>query len=165
MNDGHPHGTQPENSDSCAGFNLGRVANCADPRWHRASHDRRLGKGRFLGDLGDRDLGQHGVFAERAGAHVVQDLLALVRETRGSVWHDTGPLRRANCLTQVRFARLDVGAVRIFGHVERDDMISGLDRGHTFAHLLDNTAALMAYDTGKQTFRIFAGQRENIRVA
>ena len=75
-------------------------------------------------DLGHRDLGQHGVFAERAGAHVVQDLLALVGEARGPVRHQPRALGLADGLAKVGLAGLDVGTVRVLGDVERDDMVA-----------------------------------------
>ncbi|MNR20683.1 hypothetical protein D3C85_1375380 [compost metagenome] len=46
------------------------------------------------------------VFAERAGAHIVINRLAVVGKTRGAIGHQAFTLSGANCLTKVRFAGL-----------------------------------------------------------
>ena len=58
---------------------------------------------------------------------MVQDKLALVRESRRPIGHNAGPLGRADRLTQVGLARFDVEAVWVFEHVEWDNVIAGFD--------------------------------------
>ena len=82
--------------------------------------------------------------AESASSHIVEDLLAFVREPRRPIGHNAGPLGRADRLTQIGLARLDVRAVWVFGHVERDNVIAGFDRSHTLADFFDDAAAFMA---------------------
>lgn len=62
----------------------------------------------------------------RGVSWVSTNVLALVEEPRGSVGHYTGPLGGGDRLAKVRLPGLDVGAVGIFRHIQRDHMIAGL---------------------------------------
>ena len=82
--------------------------------------------GASLLTLCHRDFGQHGVFAERRGAHVVIDRLAIQRESRGPVGHQSLALRDANGLAKIGLARRAEIALSAFRGVQRNDMIADL---------------------------------------
>jgi len=86
----------------------------------------------------------------------VEDLLAFIGESGGPIRHQSGALSLADRLAKIGLARLDIGTFGVFWNVKRDDMVSRGDRCNAFAHLFDHAAALMAEDTRKQTFGVFA---------
>ncbi len=120
---------------------------------------------RFGVDLGERDFGDDGVFAERRAAHIVIEGLAVVGEARGAVGHQALALRFANRDAQVGLAGQAELALAALGGVERNDVIARLDAGDALADLDDDARALMAENDRENALRIVAGQRESVGVA
>ena len=94
--------------------------------------------------------------AEGAGAHVVQDGLAVDGEAAGGVGHQALALRAADELAQVGLAAQAELALAAFGRVERDDVIALLERGHARAHVHHDARAFVAQDGGKQPLGVGA---------
>jgi len=122
--------------------------------------ERRVGS-----DLGQRDAGHHDVVGEGAGAHVVQDGLAIDRETRRAVGHQALALGAADGLAQVGLARQAELAVAALGRVEGDHVVARLQPGHAGAHLQHHAGALMAQDGGEQAFGVGAAEGVVVGVA
>jgi hypothetical protein len=146
-------------------FNLGRIEHRADAGGDAAAEQADLFQRRFLGDFGQRDFRQHGVFGESRAAHVVVDRLALIGKARRAVRHQALALGGAHRLAKIGLARQAEFAFAAFGGVQRNDVVAHRQRGHTFANRFDNAAAFVAEDGRENAFRIVAGQREGIGVA
>src|SRR5471032_184915 len=69
--------TQAEDGDGVTRFYLGGVKHRADAGGDAATQQADFFQRGFLGDLGDGDFRQHGVFGERRSPHVVENRLAL----------------------------------------------------------------------------------------
>jgi len=85
------------------------------------------------------------------------DHLALVGNARRAARHHAPALRFPNGLTVIGLAGLDVGAIRIFGNIEQDDVITRLDRRDAAPDLFYDPTAFLTEDRGKQPFRIAPG--------
>ncbi len=95
---------KPEHHHVGAGLDLGREQHRANAGGDAAADVADLVERRVLADLRHRDLGRHGVVAEGAGAHVMEDRLALEAEAAGGVRHQPLALRCADLLAQVGLA-------------------------------------------------------------
>lgn len=113
-------------------------------------------------DFRQRNLGANRIFAESAGAHIVIDRFAIVRETSGAVRHQSFTLGGTHRLTEVGFTRLTEFALATFGGIQRNDVIARLKAGDALAYFHDNPAALMAQHRREDTFRIVTGEGEGI---
>ncbi|MNE46132.1 hypothetical protein D3C80_1404540 [compost metagenome] len=69
--------------------------------------------------------------------------LAVIREARGAIWHQTFTLCGANGLTQVRFAGFTEFTLATLCGVQRNNVIARLQAGDAFAHFNHHTAAFM----------------------
>jgi hypothetical protein len=78
--------------------------NRTDTGGHTATQQTHFIQRRLRVHFGQRNFRTHGVFAESAGAHVVINWLAVVRETGGSVWHQPFTLGGTDRLAEVGFA-------------------------------------------------------------
>src|SRR5229473_1832607 len=68
---------------------------------------------------------------------VVMEHLAITRESAAAVGHHAAALGLANCGTEIRFARDARGTIAAFGNVERDNVVTALERcdiGDGFHH-------------------------------
>ena len=144
---------------------LGGVVDRAQAGGHAAAQQADLFVRRGRVDLGQRDLVDHGVFAEGRAAHVVVERLAFIAEARAAVGHDALALRGADLLAQVGLAGQAELAFAAFGRVERDDMIAGLQRGHALAHFDHHARAFVAQHGGEQALGIVAAQGEGVGMA
>ena len=70
-----------------AGLDFHCEGNGPDAGGHTAADVADLVEGRVLPHFCQRDLGQHGVIGEGRTAHVVEDRLAIQRETAGAIRH------------------------------------------------------------------------------
>ena len=127
-----------------AGPHLGRIDHSAHTRGDAAANITNLFERSVLANLGQGDFWQHGVIGKGRGAHIVQDLLALIGKAAGAVWHKALALSRADRLAKIGPARQAELTIAAFGRVERDDMIAGDQRGHAGANLENHAGALMA---------------------
>ncbi len=151
---------QTEHHHVRAGLHLGREQHRADAGGHAATDVTNLVEGRVLADLGQRDLRRHRVVAEGAGAHVVEDRLAVDAEAAGGIGHQALALRAADQLAQVGLAREAELALAALGGVERDHVVALLERGDARAHVHHHARAFMAQDGREDAFRI--GAREGV---
>ncbi len=115
---------QAEHDHVGAGLHLRGEQHRTDAGRHAAADVADLVERRVLSNLGQRDLGHHGVIAERAGAHVVQDRLAVHAETARRIGHQPFALRAADQLAQIGLARQAELAMAAFRRVERNDVIA-----------------------------------------
>ena len=165
LHHGQTDAAEAEDGHGVARLHLGRVVDGADAGGHTTTQQADvLGIGIRI-DPGQRDLGDDRVFAEGRAAHVVVKRLALVRKARRAVGHHALALGCAHRDAQVGLAGLAEQALAALGGVEGDDMIAGLDAGHTFTHLDDDARAFMAQHDREQTFRVIARQGEGIGMA
>ena len=95
----------------------------------------------------------------------MKDRLAIEGETGGSVRHQPLALGGADRLTQVCLGVQAIIAFPAFRGVERDNMITRLERGNASAYLQHNTGAFMAEDRREQPFRVSTRKGEFISMA
>ncbi|MNQ95776.1 hypothetical protein D3C85_1113490 [compost metagenome] len=156
---------QAEDRHAGALLDLGGVEYRADAGGDATAEQADLVQRCVLGDLGQGNFRQHGVFGEGRAAHVVVDRLALIGKTAGAVRHQALALGGAHRLTEVGLAGLAEFALAAFGGVQGDHVVADGQGGHTLAHRLDDAAAFMAEDARKHAFGILAGQGVGIGVA
>jgi len=84
---------------------------------------------------------------------------------RGALGHDASALCQSDLLAEIRLATLAEFALVALRDVEGNDMVAGLEVGHSLADALHDAGALMAQDHGEQALRIGTTQGEGIRVA
>ena len=135
LDDVEADATEAEHDHSGARLDLGRVHHRADARGDAAADVANLVERCGLGDLGQRDLGQHGEVRERRSAHVVIDGLAVQREPTRAVGHEPLALRGADLLTEVGLGVEAEVALAALGCVQRDDVVIDRDRGHARSDL------------------------------
>ena len=107
-------------------------------------------------NLRQRDLCANGIFAEGTGTHIVINRLAVIREARCAIRHQTFALCRPHGLTQVSFTRFTELALAALCGVQRDHMIARFQAGDAFPHFNHNAAAFMAQYRREHAFRIVA---------
>src|SRR5882672_4899904 len=137
----------------------------ADTGRDAAAEQADLVERRFGVDLRHRNLRQHGVFGKCAGAHVVQDGLALEGKSRGTVRHHALALGYADSLTQISLAGQAELAGSAFGGVQRNHVIAGFDAGDAGTDFLHDAAAFVTQYHREQPLRIGPGECERIGMA
>ncbi len=156
---------EPEHGHRGAGLHLGGIEHRTDAGGDAAAEQADLVQRGFLADLGQGNFRHHGVFGKGAGAHVVVQQFAVQGKAAGAVRHQALALGGAHRLAQIGLAAEAEFALATLGGIERNHMVAGFQAGHTFAHFLHDTGALMAENGGKDPFRIFTGQGVGIGVA
>ncbi len=156
LDDAQANAAEPEYGNGRSRLHLGGIQYRTDAGSDSAAEQTDFLERRLLADLGDGDLRQHRVLAERRGAHVVIDGLAVVREPRCAVGHQALALGRTNRLAQVGLARGAEAALAAFGRVQGNNVIADGDGGDARTHLLDDCAAFVPEDRRKDTFRVFS---------
>ena len=73
----------------------------------------------------------------------MENRLAIESEATGVVRHQALSLSLSDGLAQIGFGMKTEIALTALGCVERDNMISRVYRGHTFAHFNNNTRTFM----------------------
>src|SRR5690606_16723595 len=126
---------QAEHGHAVAFGHLGGVVHRADAGSDAAAEQADLLRVGFRVDLGQRDLGHHGVLGEGRAAHVVVDRLTVVGEAAGAVRHHALALGGAHGGAQVGLAALAEQALPALGGVQRNDVVTRLYRGYALAHL------------------------------
>lgn len=164
LDDVEADAAQPEHDGLCAGLYLGRVEHRADAGRHAAADVADLVERRVLADLRHGDLGQHRVVGEGRAAHVVMQLLAVERESRGAVPHHALPLRGADGGAQVGLARQARRALAAFRRIEGDDVVALLDALHARPDVDDDAGTFMAQDGREQPLGIGTRQGEFVGV-
>ena len=144
---------------------LCRVDHRADAGGHAAADVTDLVERRVWIDLCQRNLRQHGEIGKGRGTHIMQDRLALDRKTACAVRHHTLALGGADRLAQIGLRVETIFAFTTFRRVERNDMVTRRNTGHTRANLADNPCALMTENGREHAFRISAGQGEGVCMA
>ncbi len=74
----------------------------------------------------------------------------------GAIWHQPLPLRAADGLAQVGFRIEAIFTAAALWRVEGNDMIAGLQAGHTRTTFNHDPCALMAQNSGKEPLGISA---------
>src|ERR1700730_7442362 len=156
---------EAENDHIGARRDLGGVDHRADARGYAAADVTDLVERRIRADLGDRDLRQHGIIRECRAAHIVEDRLALVAETRGAIWHQAFALGRADRGAEVGLLAEAAFALSAFRRVKRDHMVARLYRGDARPYFPDDAGALMAQDRGEDPLAVEAIERIGVGVA
>ena len=165
LNRSETDAAEAEDGHRVARLHLGRVVHGADAGGHAAAQQAdMLGIGVRV-DLGQRDFGHHRVFAEGRAAHVVVDRLAVVAEAGGAIGHHALALGGAHRHAQVGLAALAEQALTALGGVQRDHVVTRLDRGHALADLDHDAGALMAQHRREHAFRVLARQGEGVGMA
>ena len=116
-------------------------------------------------DLRPPALGQHGAGRDGRASPVVVDLLAADREAAGAIGHHALALRRADRGAEIGLARQARFALPAFRRVERDDVVTLLERCHSRADIYDDSRTLVAEDHREEPLGIGARTRELVRVA
>src|SRR6202167_3513902 len=164
LDDIEPNAAEAEHDHIRTRRDLGGVDHRADTGGHAAADVAALVERRVLADFGHRDFRQHGEIRESRAAHIVEDRLALMAETRGAVRHQALALGGADRGAQIGLLAEAAFALAAFGGVERDHVIAGLHRGDARADLPDDAGALMAEDRGENSFAVQTIQRIGIGV-
>lgn len=184
LDHGQTHAARAEDRDVRALLDLGRLDHGAVARRDAAAQQTRPVHGGVGGDGDDGDVGHDGVLGEGRGAHEVQEVLALALEPRCAIGHDALALGGSNLAAQVRLSGLAELALFTFwravkpvmsvpfvqkwlgernGHLlERNYIVSWLDRRHALADGLYDSRALMAENDGECTLGILPGKRVRI---
>ena len=165
LNHGQTDAAQTEHRHAVALLHFGGVFDGAESGGHAAAEQADLLRIGVRVDFGQRDSGDHGVFAERAATHVMKNWLAVVRKARGAIGHQAFALRGAHGHAQVGFAGFAEQALAAFGGVKRDDVVAGLDAGHARADFDDDARALVAEHGGEYAFGVISAQGESVGVA
>src|SRR5439155_8287948 len=97
-----------------------------------------------------------GEIGKGRAAHVVVQFPAIEREARAAVRHHALALGAADGGAQVGLAREAGRALPALRHIERDDVVALLYRGHARADLDHDASAFMPKNRGKQPLRIGA---------
>src|SRR3954466_11450794 len=147
---------KPEYDHVGARRDLGGIDYGADPGGHAAADVTALVERRVLADLRDRDFRQHGEVRKGRAAHVMEDGLAVVAETRGAVRHQPLALRCPDRGAEVGFLAETAFALPAFRGVERDDVIAGFHRRYSRAHLTYDASAFMTKDRRENSLAIEA---------
>src|SRR5713101_6783695 len=165
LNHVEPDAPEAEYHDVRARLDLGGVDHRADAGGHAAADVAHLVEGRVLADLGERDLGDHGVVGERRGAHVVEEVLAPEREAAAAVGHHAFPLRDTYRLAQIGLAAQAVFALPAFGGIERNDVIAFFHAGDSRARVDHHARALVAENRREQALGVGTRAREFVGMA
>ncbi len=156
---------QPEHRHVLARPHPRGVEHRADAGGDRAAEQAGLVQRCRRMDPGHRDLRQHRVFGEGAGAHVVQQRTPVQREAAAAVGHQPAVLAAADRLAQVGAVGTAILAHAALGHVQRDHVIARAHAGHADADLLDHAGAFLAQDHRERRLGIGAGQGDLVAVA
>ena len=106
------------------------------------------------------------MIGEGGAAHVVQNWRTIEHgKPTGAIWHQALPLGAADGLAQVGFWIEAIVTAAALWRVKRNDMIAGLQAGHTRAAFHHDPCALMAQNRREQPLGISARKGELIRVA
>ncbi len=130
--------TQTENGHARAFLHLGGIQHGANSGSDAAAQQADLVQRRILGNPGQGNFWQHGVLGEGRAAHVVVDRLALIGKAAGAVRHQAFALGGAHGLAEVGLAGCAEFALAAFGGVQRDDVVTDLQRFDAFAYRLDD---------------------------
>ena len=98
-----PTPPSPNTATVAPGSDLCGVQHGADASRYSTAQEADFFQRRLLVDFRNGDLGQNRVLAKRGGAHVVENGLAIVREARCPVGHQSLALSDTNCLAQIGF--------------------------------------------------------------
>ena len=162
LDNGQADAAQAEHGHGVAFLHLGGVLDRAQTCGHAAAQQADL-LGVGIGvDLGQRDGGNHGVFAEGRAAHVVIDGLAVVAEACRAIGHHALALGGAHGHAQIGLSALAEQAFAAFGGVQRNHMVAGLDAGHAFAHFHHDARAFVAQHGREDAFGVVTAQGESV---
>src|SRR6185437_15530824 len=165
LNDVESDAAQAEYDHIGARLDFRGVDDRTDTGGHSAADVTDLLERRILADLGEGDLRQHRVVGERGAAHVMVHFLPADREAAGAVRHHALALRRANRSAEVGLARQAGLALPALRRVERNDVITLLQRGHARSDVDHDTRALVAEDHREEPLRVGTRAGELIGVA
>src|SRR5690606_12308654 len=165
LNDVQAYAAQAENDHPVAWLYFCSVNNGPNSGRNAATDVADLVERSVFADLGQGNLGHHGIVGERRRAHIVKQAFAFKTETAAAVRHYAPPLGFTYRLAKIPLARQAIGALAALRGVQGNDMIAGLECRNPGANLHHYASAFMAQYGWKQSFRILAGKREQIRMA
>ncbi len=164
MNDAQADAAQAENRHRGTRGHFRGVEYGTNSRRNTAAEEADLLQRRFLRDLRNGDLRQHGVFRERRGTHEVKDGLPAAGEPARTVGHHAPTLRHTNRLAKIGLARRAEGALATLRGIQRDHVVTHLHAGHAFSNLLHDGTALVTQNRRESPLWIVARQRIGICV-
>src|SRR6267143_1874130 len=165
LHDVEPDAAETEYHHVGARLDLGGVDHRADAGGHAAADVAHLVERGVFADLGQRDLGHHGVVGKSRSAHVVEQLLAPEREAAAAVGHHALPLRGTYRLAQIGLAAQAVFALPALRGVERNDVIAFFHAADAGPRIDHHACALVAENRREQAFGVRARAREFVGMA
>src|SRR3989441_654797 len=165
LHDVEPDAAEAEYHHVRPRLDLGGVDHRADAGGHAAADVAHLVERGVLADLGQRDLGHHGVVGKSRGAHVVEQFFAAEREAAAAIGHHALPLGGTDRLAQIGLAAQAVFALPALRGVEGNDVIAVFHAADAGPHIDHHACALVAENRREQAFGVRARAREFVGMA